>query len=387
MEQGLTDVLARHCDEVSNYYEALNQLAGQERVFHDSALNAWIVTGYHECVQLLSDKRLTRNRIAFPRNQGIDDLVEFVEEILNAQSMFSECEESKALRNSWSRILTKPESNSSINLSTIAAGCLDSVERGSEFDAYSQLLQPFVSRVVCLRLGINETDRQSFYPSIVQYARFLDGKVQRVDEFQRSLFAIASLYRSLASRPTGPARDFYSDRHKWTADYLLNIVAGHESTAYLLGTIFLNAGGESGYLSVARNDGHLLRRVVDEAARFDSPVQIIGRRAVNDLSLNGTRIKAGDRVFLHIGAANRDIEVFDRANRFDPERHRVATLTFGFGQSRCPGMSLAVEESVAFLSSLFARGQRLDINRNCVQSDHGLSGRGFRKLPARIQAL
>lgn len=382
-DQTLAGVLAAHEDDLEGYYQALDGIGRGRRVFWDSMLDAWVVTGYRECLSLLTDPGLTRVRLALPRKHGVDDLVDFVEELLNSQTMFSDGPEVMRLRGSWAKIHAKAEKGiEGDSIYDVAVGTLGEIKADEEFDLYSQLLRPYVSRIVCLRLGINEAERQSLYPLITQYARFLDGKVRDEEEFKRSLFAILSLYRWVVSKGCGPATEMYHVRHRWAADYLLNIVAGHESAAYLIATVLLSAGTGSACLSSARDDYHLLSRIINEAIRFDSPVQLIGRKAMTEFSINGRQVRAEDRIFLHIGAANRDAQAFDRPDVFDPDRAGPPHLGFGTGPSRCIGASLALQESVTFLSTLAARRQRLEVNRRGIRWDHGLAGRGFNHLPA-----
>jgi cytochrome P450 len=65
--------------------------------------------------------------------------------------------------------------------------------------------------------------------------------------------------------------------------------------------------------------------VVAETLRWNPPIRAT-RRAVN-----------GEVVTVDIAAANRDPEVFDHPDDFDPTRDPSAHLTFGHGPHACPG--------------------------------------------------
>lgn len=70
---------------------------------------------------------------------------------------------------------------------------------------------------------------------------------------------------------------------------------------------------------------------VEEVLRWDSPVQVTGRVAADDVELQGSHVPDGDQVVVVLGAANRDPAVFRDPDRFDPARERVGHLAFGHG--------------------------------------------------------
>jgi cytochrome P450 len=106
-------------------------------------------------------------------------------------------------------------------------------------------------------------------------------------------------------------------------------------------------------------DPALLPGVIDEALRFDTPVQVILRRATADVELGGQRIPAGATVALLLGSANRDERVFPEPERFRLDRGKLEHLGFGLGPHYCLGATLARMEAVAALSALLPLGPRL----------------------------
>src|SRR5262249_5148624 len=68
-----------------------------------------------------------------------------------------------------------------------------------------------------------------------------------------------------------------------------------------------------------------------------------------EVELRGVRIPAGQSVWLILGAANRDPEVFPEPDRFDVGRHPHRHLAFGESIHFCPGAPLArLEGQTAF---------------------------------------
>ena len=82
--------------------------------------------------------------------------------------------------------------------------------------------------------------------------------------------------------------------------------------------------------------------VVEESLRMDPPVQGWRRQAREEVTLDGVTIPAGGRLLLMFAAGNRDPEVFDRPDQFDPQRDRLnQQLAFGHGLHFCLGAPLA----------------------------------------------
>jgi cholest-4-en-3-one 26-monooxygenase len=71
---------------------------------------------------------------------------------------------------------------------------------------------------------------------------------------------------------------------------------------------------------------------------------------MEDITIRGQHIKAGDSVMLFYASANRDEDVFENPNSFDITRHPNPHVTFGgFGPHQCLGEKVArVEIAVMF---------------------------------------
>ena len=132
---------------------------------------------------------------------------------------------------------------------------------------------------------------------------------------------------------------------------ILIAVAGHETTANLLGAAILR-------LLNPEPDGARLVDQVDpadpalltELLRLDGPVQATVRTATNDHHLAGADIRCGDSVVVAVAAANRDPSVFDQPDRLRLDRTGPAPLSFGYGAHYCLGAALAHLEANAALT-------------------------------------
>jgi cholest-4-en-3-one 26-monooxygenase len=138
---------------------------------------------------------------------------------------------------------------------------------------------------------------------------------------------------------------------------LLLSVAGNETTRNLIsgGMLALMQNPDEKERLIGDLDG-LLPTAVDEMLRYVSPVQYFRRTATADTELRGVPIKAGDKVTIWYGAANRDEEVFPEAQRFDVGRTPNEHIAFGGrGPHYCLGASLAKMEIRVMFEEVLTR--------------------------------
>jgi cytochrome P450 len=125
-------------------------------------------------------------------------------------------------------------------------------------------------------------------------------------------------------------------------------MAGVESTSALLSTAFRELALHPDQRRALVADPSGIPGAVEEALRFDAPLQVAGRTASRDVELHGENIPAGQRVFLIYGSANRDERQFDDPDRFDAFRPQRRHLSFSEGLHGCLGAPLArLEAKVA----------------------------------------
>lgn len=165
---------------------------------------------------------------------------------------------------------------------------------------------------------------------------------------------------------------------------LLLIAAGNDTTRNAL------AGGIEAFiqhpeqLARLRDDLSLLPQAVEEVLRWTSPVGSFLRTAVEDFTLAGTRIRAGDTVGMFYPSANRDERVFTNPYSFDIARSPNPHLTFGFGAHFCLGTNLARAELLASLKALLPHLDRLELcgQATRIKQTHVL---GYSILPLRLK--
>ena len=139
------------------------------------------------------------------------------------------------------------------------------------------------------------------------------------------------------------------------ANLLLLLFAGHETTIALLGNLFYCLASSPDQLQKLVQDSSLIDSAVDEALRFESPLQrSTFRVATKAFTLDGLKIDEGEEIYVLIGAANRDEHVFPDSSIFDLSRRPNSHLSFGKGSHHCLGRHLSLLEAKASLDSFFS---------------------------------
>ena len=134
---------------------------------------------------------------------------------------------------------------------------------------------------------------------------------------------------------------------------LLN--AGHEATVHAIGNAvaaILTSGIDPDTLFATPDRTAV---TIEETLRFDPPLHLFTRYALQTVEVHGVGLAVGDRVGLLIGAANHDPAAFHDADLFDPDRSPAQHVAFGAGIHFCLGAPLARLELQVALPILFGR--------------------------------
>lgn len=142
---------------------------------------------------------------------------------------------------------------------------------------------------------------------------------------------------------------------------VLLLVAGYETTANMISTLFLTLADYPDQLKLLAQQPNLIPSAIEEQLRFMSPVQSICRTARVDYRVGEAVIPAGSLVLLAWGAANRDPRQFDDPDVFRADRNPAGHLAFGSGIHSCPGSQLARMEGQAVLREIVANIDRIDV--------------------------
>lgn len=158
-----------------------------------------------------------------------------------------------------------------------------------------------------------------------------------------------------------------------TCILLLN--AGHEATVHSFANA-IKALLENGIGAEQFNSPESTLALVDESIRFDPPLHMFTRFAMEDMEVFGHAFKTGDTVGLVLGGANHDPAKYPDPHSFDVERGGLGNLSFGAGLHFCIGAPLAKLEMAVALPILFAKFPNMRLAEQPIYADryhfHGL---------------
>ncbi len=165
------------------------------------------------------------------------------------------------------------------------------------------------------------------------------------------------------------------------------LVAGMDTTVNLIGNMVYALIEHPEQWEKLRTNPSLVASTVEEALRFEAPVQPgFFRTTTQDVEVAGTRIPAGARVQLGFGSANRDPEQFPEPDRFLIDRTPNEHVAFGTGVHACLGAPLARLEGRVVLELLLPKVRALSLAGRPKRRENKMV-RGFRELPVMFQLV
>jgi cytochrome P450 len=160
------------------------------------------------------------------------------------------------------------------------------------------------------------------------------------------------------------------------------LIAGHETTTCLIGNIVQLLLTHPEALAAVRQSPQQLAGAIEEALRYESPVQVRTRVAVQDQELGGQHITKGQALLVLPGAANRDPRTFGDPDRFDIRRRPNHHLAFGEGPHYCLGAALArLEARIAVETLLGMKPTLAPAPGLAIRPQPNFSLRGWVSLP------
>jgi cytochrome P450 len=237
---------------------------------------------------------------------------------------------------------------------------------GDDADAVEHLTARLTAAVAGRVLGIPREDQPRFHRWAEDYFDDTTGQGIRATTEQQMLRLLdqllgqdraedgGGLFATLASS----GAEAGLDRPLVLALALVVAVAAHETTSYLIASMLNALAHHPAAWELLRTGPEHIERVVEETLRRESPAQVLHRRVVRDVEMDGVVLRAGERVAVSFGAANRDPGVFTRPAEFLPQREEGPHLAFGIGVHACPGAPLARAQAAAVLRVLLERGWR-----------------------------
>jgi cytochrome P450 len=351
---------------------------------------AWLVGGYEQVRQVLTDQRFSRALAVAPGRslQGI--------ELSAADSIIAmDPPEHTRLRKLVASAFTVRRVEA---LRPRVAAIVDELigvftARPQPTDLMTSFSLPLPVRVICELLGVPADDMEKFRS---WSAVLVTDWKQDPDEI---LTALAGLYEYFAelirARRTQPRDDLLSaliaardSADRLSEEELTNLactilVAGYETTAHSISLSLLALLDHPAELATLRADPGLIPGAVEELVRYVRiGVLPLARVTTEDVELGGVIIPAGKVVLPIIQAANRDPSVFSEPESLHVTRSRAGHLGFGSGAHHCLGAQLArLELQEALYGLVRLPGLALAVPTGDLRFKPGMAIHNLRALP------
>ncbi len=361
---------------IADPYPAYRRLLDELPVCRDETYRSWLVTRYADVHALVRDKRLSSDQVPLFLGRLTEEeqaAAAPLRDILTNRVTFTDNPTHHRLRGLMQLAFTprhvemmRPVIQAEVNR------LLDRVAPAGRADLVADLADPLPSHVIAVMLGLPPADRARFkgwtddiYAFIGLSPVPLPERARKATDSARQLKAyLADLFAETRRRPRDDllsalvAAEQQGDRLSDTELYS-NVVslinASHETTTNLIANTVLTLLRNPDQLRRLRADPGLTGGVVEEGLRYESPIQMVARVAVEDVPVGGQVIPRGDRVALVLGAANRDPAVFPDPDRFDVTRPEVKHVAFGGGPHFCLGAALGRLEGQIAIPAVFDR--------------------------------
>ena len=241
--------------------------------------------------------------------------------------------------------------------------CLAPLRRGESFDIVEQLSIPLPVTVIAEMLGIDPERRHDFKRWSDEVTRGATGS-GTLATFLKGMGDLHAYLRPIiAERRHHPAEDMISvlvdpsnddtlDTKGMVQFIILLLIAGNETTTNLIGNAVTALVRNPDQLALVQGDPSLVPALIEETLRYDSPLQMLFRRVMEDTELAGVRLSKGSNVCALIGSANHDERQFPDPEQFDLRRNAKRHLGFGKGVHFCLGAPLARLEARTALQEL-----------------------------------
>ena len=273
------------------------------------------------------------------------------------------------------------------------AGLLDDLlaDGTTELDAAEQYAQHIPVQVIAHMLGVPPTDGDRFRTFI---HRILE-KPGQVEPVPESETLTAYLRDLIDEREAAPQDDLISyllaaeiDGHPLTPEHVVGtcallLLAGIDTTWSAIGASLWHLAEHPEDRRRLVEDPSLVPTAVEEFLRAYAPVTM-ARLVSEPVEVGGCPMAIDDWVLLSFPAANRDPEVFDRAEEVLIDREQNRHLAFGLGIHRCIGSNLARMELTVAVEEWLRRVPEFEVADPAGVRWSTGQVRGPRTLPVRI---
>lgn len=270
------------------------------------------------------------------------------------------------------------------------------IQHTGQMDIIADLASPLPVMVIADMLGVPIEDQTKLKQWSNNLICILDPllSLEQHAQLNENAKEFEAYFRSLiAKREKAPENDVISslifsrdqgnrleEDEVWALCMFL-FVTGEETTVNTIGNGMLALLRHPAKIEELKHNPSLIPTAIEELLRFDSPVQLTSRIALDNVELGGKTIHVGEKVSLCLGAANRDPMEFPDPNELNLARRNNRHLAFGEGIHYCIGAGLARAQSQLAIHTFMQKFSELDFLQEKLERRESIVLRGLKSLP------
>jgi cytochrome P450 len=348
-------------------------------VYYNPSLKQWFVFRYEDVAALFADNRLSADRMKGFVDQAPPDVrgdLRQIAPLFQTWVMMMDGANHSRIRH----VLNLGFNSDAVQRLTPAieravAELLQTIGPGGTFDAASDYAFLLPARVLSDLFGVQPEDRHKILQWSLNFIDFFNIFPITTDTARRMIDSTREMeaytLRLIAERRDRPRDDFLGvlvaagqapggmSDEEIAGNAMLILIAGHIAVRNLIGNVLYLLFTYPEQKRLLDSEPERLSDCIEETLRFEPPVTLIPRVALEDIVLGDVVIPAGAVVQLSIAAANRDPQQYPAPERFDITRKPGRVLSFGRGAHGCLGFHLARLQSRIALQALLTRAPRL----------------------------
>ncbi|CAA9578439.1 MAG: Putative cytochrome P450 hydroxylase [uncultured Truepera sp.] len=345
-------------DFLENPYPLYAELRSDAPIFFYEPWDKWVLTRHEDISALLRDRRLGRvmenvKVRTNPEHAAFDD-------VQDGSLLELEPPDHTRIRTAVQDVFTPRhvralEGKIAALCDRLAVSLAAKPERRG--DLLTEFAEPIPVTVIAELLGVSVAERHRLVPwsgaiigmfeperteemeaAAVRAAREFAAYVRKLIQAKRRAPQDDLISRMVGLHDADPER---LSEAEIVANAILFLDAGHEAVVNVVGNGMVALLSQPEVWRALKAHPEHLETAVEEALRFDTPLQFFERVVREDLSYKGFSWPKGTRLCLFYASGNRDEAVFRDPDTFDPTRSPNPHLSFGLGLHYCIGAPLA----------------------------------------------
>jgi cytochrome P450 len=276
---------------------------------------------------------------------------------------------------------------------------LDSVRPSGRMDVIADFARLLPSKVIATLLGVPTEDMSRLIGLTEQVSRIfdplmsleqyglLDGAALEFAAYLRQLIKLRRAHPQpdliTALVQAQEQQDALSDDELISTCVLL-FSAGSETTVNLIGNGVLALLQNPDKMAYLREHPQILPQAVEEFLRYDAPLQMTSRTAIEDVPIGNKVIHEGEQAYAVVGSANRDPDVFADPDELVFDRASNHHLSFAAGHHLCLGAPLARLEGQEAIGAVLERLKDVQLVGDLPGWRAHVVLRGLNGLPVRF---